>query len=172
MKVGISIFALLFLFASPVFAHSGRTNSEGCHNERATGGYHCHSGGSGRSSNGTIRPSIQASPVKNEDFYNRLLAKALNGRTEINHRYTFDGGQAEIRVDIETKKHVIEGGLDKRSSLDSVQQALFASTVTGKQPVVVIYDTDGREGRYEYRIKTAAEKAGIEFLNLRAKLLP
>lgn len=27
-------------------AHSGRTNSSGCHNVTATGGYHCHSGGS------------------------------------------------------------------------------------------------------------------------------
>ncbi len=24
------------------FSHSGRTNSEGCHNNRKTGGYHCH----------------------------------------------------------------------------------------------------------------------------------
>ena len=55
---------------------------------------------------------------------------------------------------------VYEGGLDKRSSLDSVQQALFYSHVTGKRPAVVIYDTDGREGRFEYRIRIACRKAG------------
>ncbi|WP_374259660.1 YHYH domain-containing protein [Corallococcus sp. RDP092CA] len=27
------------------WAHPGRTNSAGCHNERATGGYHCRGGG-------------------------------------------------------------------------------------------------------------------------------
>ena len=26
--------------------HGGRTNSQGCHNNRKTGGYHCHGGGS------------------------------------------------------------------------------------------------------------------------------
>ena len=57
----------------------------------------------------------------------------------------------------------VGGGLDKRSSLDSVQQALFFSHVTGKRPVVVIYDTDGREGRFEYRIRIACRKAGVRY---------
>ena len=30
------------LFSTQVYSHSGRTNSEGCHNNRKTGGYHCH----------------------------------------------------------------------------------------------------------------------------------
>ncbi len=29
-----------------VYAHGGRTNAEGCHNDRKNGGYHCHGGGS------------------------------------------------------------------------------------------------------------------------------
>lgn len=37
---------MLFLFLiQSVFAHSGRTNSEGCHNDNIDGGYHCHNGG-------------------------------------------------------------------------------------------------------------------------------
>lgn len=32
---------LLFL-CNPLFAHSGRTNSQGCHNDRKSGSYHCH----------------------------------------------------------------------------------------------------------------------------------
>ena len=55
---------------------------------------------------------------------------------------------------------VYEGGLDKRSSLDSIQQALFASYITGKRPAVVIYDTDRREGRIEYQIRTVCQQAG------------
>ena len=58
---------------------------------------------------------------------------------------------------------VIEGGLDKRSSLDSVQQALFASTITGKTPTVAIYDTDGIWGKIEHRVFTVAKKAGVKF---------
>ena len=37
--------------------------------------------------------------------------------------------------------------LDKRSSLDSLQQALFFSVLTGKRPAVVISGTDGTDFR-------------------------
>jgi len=67
---------------------------------------------------------------------------------------------------LETPYHVVEGGLDKRSSLDSIQQALFAAHLTGKKPIVVIFDTDETEGRFEFRIRIAAEKAGVRFYRL------
>ena len=85
------------------------------------------------------------------------------GKTETRHYYTYPGGRSYIKVDRENANMVYEGGLDKRSSLDSIQQALFASYITGKRPAVVIYDTDGKEGRFEYRIKTACEKAGVHY---------
>ena len=59
---------------------------------------------------------------------------------------------------------VREGGLDKRSSLDSVQQALFASAITEKTPAVVIYDTNGVWGKIEYRVSTAAKIVSVKFL--------
>lgn len=38
------VFAILIVLLFPlhVFAHSGGTNSEGCHQNRKTGEYHCH----------------------------------------------------------------------------------------------------------------------------------
>jgi uncharacterized protein YdeI (BOF family) len=33
---------LIAICSVAAFAHSGGTDSNGCHNERATGGYHCH----------------------------------------------------------------------------------------------------------------------------------
>lgn len=37
------IIAIVFLLAtSAVYAHSGGTDANGCHNETKTGGYHCH----------------------------------------------------------------------------------------------------------------------------------
>lgn len=37
------LIAVLMLLASgAVLAHSGGTDSKGCHNDRRTGGYHCH----------------------------------------------------------------------------------------------------------------------------------
>ena len=41
MKYLILSVCLCFL-ASNVFAHSGRTNSDGCHNNTKTDNYHCH----------------------------------------------------------------------------------------------------------------------------------
>lgn len=32
----------LMVFSDAAFAHGGGLNSQGCHNERRTGGYHCH----------------------------------------------------------------------------------------------------------------------------------
>ncbi len=40
MKTIIAV-ALAFA-ASMAFAHSGGTDSSGCHHDRKTGGYHCH----------------------------------------------------------------------------------------------------------------------------------
>ena len=153
----LTIIALLF--ATPALSHGGRTNAEGCHNERATGGYHCHN----RTSEGT---SSVKRIKRNEDFYNKLLASSLNARAETKYNYRWDNGNSFVRVDVETDEFVIEGGLDKRSSLDSIQQALFAASLVGKKPAIVIYDTDGIEGRFEFRIERAAQKAGVTFRRL------
>ncbi|WP_353407588.1 YHYH domain-containing protein [Pseudoteredinibacter isoporae] len=34
------------VFVDFAVAHGGRLNSQGCHNNRKTGGYHCHRGSS------------------------------------------------------------------------------------------------------------------------------
>ena len=70
----------------------------------------------------------------------------MGGETEVRHEYTYPSGQRSIWVDCETADTVYEGGLDKRSSLDSVQQALFAAWLRGNPPAVVILQ-HGRENR-------------------------
>ncbi|KEY58482.1 YHYH domain-containing protein [Serratia sp. DD3] len=39
LLVGLSMFMSI---STQVFAHSGGTNSDGCHENRKTGDYHCH----------------------------------------------------------------------------------------------------------------------------------
>ena len=61
MKLRLSAAALCAAIAyAPVSeAHPGGLNSEGCHNNRKTGGYHCHgSGGSSRAS--TLSPAASS----------------------------------------------------------------------------------------------------------------
>ena len=100
-----------------------------------------------------------------EDYYNSLLAKRLGGQSEVVYDYNYTStATAKIRIDIETDDYVIEGGKDKRSSLDSVQQAVFASILSGKKPAVSIYDTDGKWGKYEHRIWVVAKELGIRYI--------
>lgn len=46
MKYIAVALCLVGLGASQAFAHPGKTNSSGCHNNRKTGDYHCHGGNS------------------------------------------------------------------------------------------------------------------------------
>ena len=89
---------------------------------------------------------------------------SLGGKEHVRLYYDYPGGRSYVVVDCETDSHVWEGGLDKRSSLDSLQQAIFAAALTGKEPAVVIFDQDGEFGKYEYRISTAAKAAGVRFI--------
>lgn len=48
--VPLGVAALLMFAPATTAAHPGGLNSEGCHNDRKNGGYHCHRGSSGGSS--------------------------------------------------------------------------------------------------------------------------
>ena len=111
---------------------------------------------------------LLSAPVfaQSEAEYNEDFCESVGGKTETKYIYLYPTGRAHIRVDCETEDTVYEGGLDKRSSLDSVQQALFFSSLTGKQPAVVIYDTDGQIGRFEHRIRVVSVMAGVTFLRV------
>lgn len=103
-------------------------------------------------------------PTTEADF-NALFCAEVGGEQETRHDYTYGEGQTGyVVVDCETDTQVWEGGLDKRSSLDSLQQAMFFAAITGKEPGIVIYDTDGMEGQYEFQIRTTAELIGVEYI--------
>ncbi len=159
---------LLLSVALSVQGHSGRTDAKDCHAGKLP--RHCHvgtrSGHPARENTGSPAKVASQSALRktaSENDYNRRFCTTVNGETETRHGYTSAGGRNYVKVDCETGTMVYEGGLDKSSSLDSVQQALFFSHLTGKQPAVVIYDTDGKEGRFEYRIRTASQKAGVRY---------
>ncbi len=104
-----------------------------------------------------------ASVQPGERALNKTFAQRLGGDSEVSHPYFIDGKRYFIVVDIETKDYVIEAGLDRRSSLDSVQQVMFAAIIARKKPKIIIYDSDGIEGPYEYRIRMVAHRLGIAY---------
>lgn len=44
LGVGLAVLIAVGVSSEEVVAHSGGTNAQGCHNNRSTGDYHCHSG--------------------------------------------------------------------------------------------------------------------------------
>lgn len=66
------------LIATPVAvaAHPGGLNSEGCHNNRKTGGYHCHRGNGGSRGGGSSAPRTLRSPSTGQAFANCAAARA------------------------------------------------------------------------------------------------
>ena len=108
--------------------------------------------------------TTETAPATEADF-NAIFCSEVGGEQEVRLDYSYGLGESYVIADCVTADTVYEGGLDKRSSLDSVQQALFFSAITGKEPAVVIFDTDGIEGQYEYQIRVAAELAGVEYVS-------
>lgn len=154
-------FLLMFFFASnQALSHGGGLNKQGCHNDRKNGSYHCHRSSESQKTTGGTKES--ANNLKNENDFNEALARHLGGKTEVRFNYiTKDNVDGYVLIDIVTDDYVIEGGLDKRSSLDSLQQAVFASTLAGKKPAVALYDTDQKIGKYEHRIIEASRSVGV-----------
>lgn len=157
----ILFFITVLLIVSNAFAHGGGLNKEGCHNNHKTKEYHCHRPTSGKNESASLPKEIQS-----ESYYNDSLARKLQGQREVRIHYNVPNlsRHSYVLIDIVTEHHVIEGGLDKRSSLDSIQQAVFASSITGKKPMVAIYDTDGVWGNIEHRIHTVAQQLNVKFL--------
>ncbi len=98
---------------------------------------------------------------------NKQFCKSINGSREVRYKYGDEGNY--IVADCVTTRNIYEGGLDKHSSMDSIVQALSAQGVTGKTGVVVIYDTDGKEGIYEQWIRKHSQLVGVEYISYPCK---
>ena len=70
MRFKILVVLVIFVFCvyDFAYAHSGRTNSAGCHNVTATGGYHCHGGSSGSSGSSGYNRSSRYSQSDNDVY--------------------------------------------------------------------------------------------------------
>lgn len=93
-----------------------------------------------------------------------ILCAMLGGEPEQRVSYTLDAVSTHVRVDCLTDTHAIEIGLDHtRGSYDSLHQATFNAMLTGREPMVILIDTDTFESQYEYQIETVARAHGVEY---------
>jgi len=88
----------------------------------------------------------------------------LGGAPEQRVAYDLHDGSHYVQVDCLTDTHAIEIGLDnRRSSYDSVHQAVFYGHLTEREPLVILVDTDGREDNAEYQVERVARDLGVGF---------
>jgi len=94
-----------------------------------------------------------------------LCAFLAGSEGETRQYFDVNGLSRHVRVDCETDSHVIEIGLDgKSSSRDSLHQALFFAHLTGKEPMVIMIDRDGFEGRFEYEMRQTTGMTGVQYV--------
>ena len=94
MKNFFFIFCLIFFLSLSFssFSHSGRTNSEGCHNVKKTGGYHCHGSGSSPKINNNNNND------SNENNKSEVVLR------QFKDRYCYDGDTCYVTINGEDTK--------------------------------------------------------------------
>ena len=122
-----SLILLIALFISTAsWSHGGGLNKDGCHNERKTGGYHCHR---------SPAPNIQNIPQQN-NF--KLSERTINTRWCDSR-----GGIAEFRtkdgtyVDCLTDTYAVEAEFDNNWK-EAVGQSLHYAESTNKQAAILL----------------------------------
>ena len=110
---------------------------------------------------------VMATPPLHPAFTAGFCA-AVGGESFTHHPYDYPDGKGVLVVgcETETETEVYTTRLDTWEATTAPLEALFAQVVTEKSPVVVIFDTDGKEGQYEHQVRAACKKAGIRFVRM------
>tara|TARA_S200000501_G_C20410703_1_gene563378 strand:+ start:22 stop:492 length:471 start_codon:yes stop_codon:yes gene_type:complete len=122
-----SLILLIALFISTAsWSHGGGLNKDGCHNERKTGGYHCHR---------SPAPNIQSIPQQNN---------FKSSESTINTRWCDSrGGIAEFRtkdgtyVDCLTDTYAVEAEFDNNWK-EAIGQSLHYAESTNKRAAILL----------------------------------
>ena len=189
----IFIVTIFIIATSLTFAHSGRTDSSGGHNDRKAGGYHYHHGmGPHQHPNGecpytspaksyqkrtTPKRSTRQVKPKPPTTYTKpttSMGQVKPVRITENHwqvalNNKLFKGELEVsvstgRVDIVTETFVIE--VDKVSKYqEGIKQALKYAQATNKKPLLALY-IDGEKDGYELfkKADTLCRNKGISLL--------
>jgi len=134
---------LILLIPSLVIAHSGRTDSKGCHTNRKTGDYHCHN----------KTPSTSQSHYK-ESVYQKAWCLRSGGQVEVVL-------PDKTRADCITETHAIEFDFGRKWA-EAIGQALYYSIQTGKQPGIVLILEKEKDYKFWIRLNTVIDHFGLK----------
>ena len=120
------IILLTSLISNIAWPHGGGLNKDGCHNERKTGGYHCHRG------NSPVTPNMpkQKTNIDSEKSINTKWCASRGGIAEFRTQYgTF--------VDCLTEDYAVEAEYDTNWK-EAIGQSLHYAEATGKLPAILL----------------------------------
>ena len=117
---------ITLLISGFLWSHGGGLNKDGCHNERKTGGYHCH-----RSSSPNIQSFTQQNSIKPSE--SAINARWCDSRGGIAEFRTKDGTYVDCLTDI----YAVEAEFDNNWK-EAVGQSLHYAEATGKLPAILL----------------------------------
>ena len=116
---------ITLLISGFLWSHGGGLNKDGCHNDRKTGGYHCH-----RSPTVTPNFSQPAQRSSSEKDIARIWCVAREGQNEYRTKYG-------TYVDCLTAKYAVEVEYDNNWK-EAIGQSLHYAEATGKSPAILL----------------------------------
>lgn len=120
-----NLFFICLMTSGLLWAHGGGLNKDGCHNDRKTGGYHCH-----RSSTLTPNFSQPEQRSSSEKDIARIWCVAREGKNEFRTKYG-------TYVDCLTPQYAVEVEYDKNWK-EAIGQSLHYAEATGKNPAILL----------------------------------
>jgi hypothetical protein len=129
MTVAAILVVTLLLTPIPASSHGGRTNSEGCHNNRKTGDYHCHNSGQRRVS--------RKAPASSNSCGQRKTCGEMSNCREAMYRLNTCGNS---RLDRDKDGIPCESICGSGSRVKSKNGSAKAITISKKTRTIPTYD--------------------------------
>ena len=142
MKISI---ILTLLLSSAAWSHGGGLNKDGCHNDRKTGGYHCH-----RSQTNIPNLVQPEKPSFSEKDIARIWCEAKEGQSEFRTRYG-------TYVDCLTKDYAIEVERDKNWK-EAIGQSLHYAESTKKKAGILLIQDKNSQVDYSSQLQRVIEE--------------
>lgn len=108
----IFILFLLLIFPISIFAHSGRTNANGCHTNRKTGEYHCHNKPTTvatKKARAQARVEVRTSANNTARTKTRIFSPSIS-RSNLQVHFIDVGQGDSILIDFGKNEILIDGG--------------------------------------------------------------
>lgn len=167
-----NVVAISFLQAHPAGPPGtpGALNIAGCHLDR--GKLHCHKKGSFEErwfdySDGKKVHSLSEYKEQFCETNEGRLGHYVRSHPEaVNHPAAVDKRFGTVVIGCETFEHAVEFMIDTDPDELILERALLSGSATGKEPVVVVFNTDGQDDEFEIQLRKRCDEKDVWMLSV------